>query len=66
MTHVIEPPKPEDFKRVKCKSCLALIGYTPNEIKKYSGTDYGGGPDGREWIICPNSGCGKDITLKSW
>lgn len=56
--------------RVTCKSrtqkpgCGAIIEYTRLDVKSYSGTDYGGGSDGREWIECP--GCGQDITLRSW
>lgn len=56
--------------RITCKSspyrigCGAIIEYTKNDVKSYSGTDYGGGSDGREWIVCP--GCGGDITLRSW
>jgi hypothetical protein len=64
MAHVIEPPKPENFKKKRCPHCRSLIGYVPNDVKSYHGTDYGGGPDGREWVVCP--GCGKDITLRTW
>ena len=64
MAHVIEPPKPEDFKRTRCGGCKSLIAYVPNEVQEYNGTDYSGGPDGRQWVVCPH--CGKDITLKSW
>ena len=64
MAHVIGKPKPEDFKKVKCRSCKHKIAYVPNEVQRYSGRDMSGGPDGREWIVCPQ--CGKDITLKSW
>jgi len=64
MAHVIEPPKPEDFKKVKCTHCRSLIGYVPNDVKRYDGTDYSGGADGHEWIVCPH--CGKNIVLRSW
>lgn len=56
--------------RTTCKSsryrvgCGAIVEYTKQDVHEYRGTDYGGGPDGRDWIICP--GCGEDITLKSW
>ena len=50
-------------KRTVCKGCGHEVFYTENDIQKYSGTDYGGGPDGRWWIVCP---CGHQITLKSW
>ncbi|MFC1638020.1 hypothetical protein ACFL2R_01210 [Patescibacteria group bacterium] len=58
--------KPDEsvVKRVVCKSCGATLEYVPNDIKEYHGRDYSGGPDGREWITCPN--CNKDVTLRSW
>ena len=61
------PPKnfhSEKEKRVKCKDCGASIGYLPSDVKSYHGTDYGGGPDGNERIVCPN--CSEDIILRSW
>jgi hypothetical protein len=64
MAHVIEPPKPEDFEKIKCDDCRSLIGYVPSEVKSYSGRDMSGGPDGREWVVCPH--CGEDITVRSW
>jgi hypothetical protein len=65
MARVIElGPNPEVEKRINCQGCGAKIGYTLNDVQKYSGTDISGGPDGREWVVCPN--CGKDITIRSW
>jgi len=61
---VVKQPDPEDFLKKKCPNCFAIIGYVPNDVQSYHGTDYSGGPDGREWVVCPN--CKKDITLKSW
>lgn len=57
-------PAPEVVKRCFCLGCGATLEYVPNDVQKYSGTDYSGGPDGCEWIICAN--CGKDVTIKSW
>jgi DNA-directed RNA polymerase subunit RPC12/RpoP len=51
-------------KRVSCKNCSAIILYVKNDVKSYSGTDYGGGPDGHEWVDCPN--CGKKAIIRSW
>lgn len=59
----IKPAK-EVKKRCVCKGCGATLEYVPNEIKSYHGRDMSGGPDGREWIVCPN--CNKDVTLRSW
>jgi hypothetical protein len=61
---VIAPgPGPAEKKAV-CKDCGATLGYVPNDIKEYNGHDYGGGPDGCQWIDCPE--CGKRVILKSW
>lgn len=51
-------------KRVTCKSCASILEYTLSEVKEYHGTDYGGGPDGQEWVDCPN--CGKRAVIRSW
>ena len=53
----------EAVKKTICHGCGYKVEYTLNDVKRYSGTDYGGGPDGREWIVCE---CGHDITLRSW
>lgn len=55
---------PEVEKHVNCRGCAKRIAYVGNDVHKREGTDYGGGPDGREWIVCPN--CGKQITIRSW
>ena len=60
---VVKVGKPKELK-AKCRECGCTVAYTKKDIKCYSGTDYGGGPDGREWIVCPN--CREDITLRSW
>lgn len=51
-------------KRCVCKGCGATLEYVPNEVQSYHGRDYGGGPDGHEWIVCPN--CTKKVILRSW
>lgn len=51
-------------KRVTCRECATILEYTPNEVKEEHGTDYGGGPDGREWVDCPN--CGRRAIIRSW
>lgn len=57
-------PAPSVVRRIICRHCGATLEYTPNEIKSYNGTDYSGGPDGEEWVNCPN--CGKHATIRSW
>lgn len=44
--------------------CGAIVEYTKSDIKRYSGRDISGGPDGCEWVDCP--GCGKRKVLRSW
>ena len=58
-------PDPSAVKRVVHRSgCGATLEYVPNDVKTRNGTDYSGGPDGEEWIDCPN--CNKKVILKSW
>ena len=51
-------------KRVTCRSCASVLEYTDAEVKEVHGTDYGGGPDGQEWVDCPH--CGKRAVIRSW
>lgn len=52
-------------KRITCRKCASIVEYTEGEVRNlYSGTDYGGGPDGADGFACPN--CGKDIYTRSW
>ena len=51
-------------KRIICRHCGATLEYVPNDVKKCHGKDIAGGPDGSEWINCPN--CGKSVTIRSW
>mgnify|MGYP000598521541 CR=1 FL=1 len=65
MVQVIdEGPDPGVVKTTVCRGCGAKLAYVPNDVKAYRGRDISGGPDGREWVVCP--ACGKDVTLRSW
>lgn len=64
MRVVDETPDPSVEKRKPCSKCGVTLAYVPDDIKRYSGTDIGGGSDGREWIDCPK--CGGDTTIRSW
>lgn len=55
---------PEAVKQATCHHCAAKLEYTQNEVKRYDGKDYSGGPDGREWINCPR--CSNEVVLRSW
>lgn len=48
-------------KRVTCKGCASIIEYVENEVEHYRGTDYSGGPDGHDYIHCPN--CKKTVII---
>ena len=51
-------------KKVTCRHCGAILKYYPREVKTESGTDYGGGPDGMEWVDCPE--CADRAVIRSW
>ena len=51
-------------KRVTCRHCASILEYTSKEVRSRHGTDYGGGPDGAEWVDCPN--CGGQAIIRSW
>lgn len=56
---------PKKMPRVVCRGgCLSTIEYVPNDVKRRDGTDYGGDPDGEEYVVCPS--CGKKAIIRSW
>ena len=58
-------PEKSVLKTVICKDgCGAKIEYVPNDVKRRDGTDIGGGPDGAEWVDCPD--CGKKAVIRAW
>jgi len=57
-------PAKSVVKKRTCKNCGVKVAYTPKDVKSYHGTDMGGGPDGCEWVVCPN--CKEHITINSW
>lgn len=57
-------PAREIAKRVVCRECGATLEYIPIDVKSYHGTDMSGGPDGYEWVDCPN--CKKRAIIRSW
>lgn len=52
------------LKQVTCRNCGAILRYKQSEVKEYHGTDYGGGPDGMEWVTCPR--CSHRAVTRSW
>ena len=55
---------PAAVKRVTCRGCASILEYTTSEVQEYHGTDYSGGSDGMEWVVCPN--CGGKAVIRSW
>lgn len=52
-------------KKCTCEHCAALLEYVENDIiTLWSGTDYGGGPDGAKGFKCPQ--CGQNVILERW
>jgi len=49
---------------VKCGEYGARLQYVPQEVERYSGIDYSGGPDGYERVKCPC--CPGYAYIKSW
>jgi len=64
MARVIEDIPVVEKRIVHINGCGRTIAYVPNEVREIHRTDYGGGPDGKEFIICPS--CGKEITVRAW
>lgn len=60
---VVSKPKHPPHQ-AKCHNCGAVCSYEKGDVQEYHGTDYGGGPDGQEWINCGS--CRERIILKSW
>ncbi len=60
-----ETPDSEVVKQIVCQNCGVTLEYTPNDvILLWSGTDYGGGPDGAKGFKCPK--CNKNVITKRW
>lgn len=65
VVRIVDPtPDPEVLKKISCRNCGARLVYTPNDVKERNGTDYGGGPDGEEYVVCPS--CNKRAIIRSW
>lgn len=57
-------PDKSVVKQVVCRNCGATLEYVPQDVKTHNGIDMGGGPEGHDWIDCPN--CTKQVILKVW
>jgi hypothetical protein len=66
MTVKVIKKKPDQsvVKRVVCRNCGATLEYVPKDVHRWDGTDMGGGPDGEEWINCPE--CKEKVIIRSW
>lgn len=61
---VRDKPDKSVIKRKVCNKCGVTLEYAPVDVKERHGTDYGGGPDGTKWIVCPK--CNNLVILESW
>jgi len=53
------------LRKTTCQHCAHLIAYAPKEVRNlWSGTDYGGGPDGADGFNCPN--CSNEVIVRRW
>lgn len=59
-----EIPDPKIVKQITCRNCGVRLEYVPNDVRERNGTDYDEGPNGEEWIDCPN--CGKRVIIRVW
>lgn len=66
MTVRVTDPEPqkEALKEIVCMNCGVKLSYVRNDVKERHGIDYGGGPDGAEWINCAN--CREPVYIKRW
>jgi DNA-directed RNA polymerase subunit RPC12/RpoP len=55
---------PEAVKQAVCRNCAAKLEYTQRDVRREDGRDYSGGPDGREYIVCPR--CQHEVVLRAW
>lgn len=42
-----------------CRSCASRLRYTRSEVQSFMHTDYGGGTDRVNYIVCPT--CGSQV-----
>lgn len=57
-------PDKSVVKELVCRHCGATLEYTPTDVRSCHGTDLGGGPDGQEWVDCPN--CKERAVIRNW
>lgn len=55
-------PPPHMVRQVVCKNCGSTLEYMPRDIKSYTSTDYGGGTDVHDYILCPT--CSNKVSVR--
>ena len=61
---IAKKPDPSVVKRIVCRNCGAKLEYVPKDVTRHSYTDYGGGNNVDEYIICPK--CKERVTIRSY
>ena len=52
-------------KEITCRGCGSRLRYYEGDVRNlWSGTDYGGGPDGADGFDCPK--CGRQVHVRRW
>jgi len=51
-------------KTITCKYCGCSIGYIYSDIKTETYTDYTGGKDTTDYILCPK--CSMKLIVRAW
>jgi DNA-directed RNA polymerase subunit RPC12/RpoP len=57
-------PHPSVVKEVVCRRCGATLEYVPADIREEIHTDYTGGKDKYNYIVCPP--CGHKVGVKGY
>lgn len=65
MRVVNKVPDPSVVKHIVCRNCGVTIEYVPKDVRNlWTGTDYGGGPDGADGFNCPE--CNELVHTSRW
>lgn len=56
--------KPEKTKQCVCGNCGYRLEFTGEDVKTRDVTDYGGGSEAWQYIICPRPKCVKAIGVR--
>ncbi len=65
MKIINDTPDPKVVKQAVCSNCGVTLEYIPRDVVLlWSGTDYGGGPDGARGFKCLK--CNENVIIERW